>query len=359
MKVSVPGKLMVAGEFAVLEPYQPLVVMAVNRFVHVDLKAAETNELSLLDFQLEKIAWQWDSPNVIIQETDSRLHFVQRAMEVTMCYLEENQVALTPIRLQIHSELDDASGVKYGLGSSAAVVTGVVRSLLTYFLKEKPTDMLIFKIASIAHVLTQGNGSGADIAAASFRGVLKYTSFQAEWLLKEWREASSITDLVLKKWSYLTLERVEFPESLQVLVGWTGTAASTKHLVAKIKQMKNKAYETFLQESKMAVSTILAGMKKGDSTLFLNGIETNRKILSELGRTADVPIETDRLYQLAKSAESFQGAGKLSGAGGGDCGIVFVPRGAERGKVYEKWKQSNIVPLDLTVYQAETKKNDF
>ncbi|HLR55007.1 MAG TPA: phosphomevalonate kinase [Pseudogracilibacillus sp.] len=352
MKVSVPGKLMVAGEFAVLEPYQPLVVMAVNRFVQVQLNPATTNELSLLDFNLERLAWHWNSQNVIISEEDSRLRFVQQAMEVSLRYLEENQVVVTPVQLQIHSELDDASGVKYGLGSSAAVVTGVVRSLLTYFLTEKPTDMLVFKIASIAHVITQGNGSGADIAAASFHGVLKYTSFQAEWLLREWEETSSVTDLVRKTWDYLTLERVEFPRDLQVLVGWTGTAASTKHLVAKIKKMKNTAYETFLQESKNAVSMILAGMANDDSPLFLQGIETNRKVLSDLGRIADVPIETRRLYQLAKTAESFHGAGKLSGAGGGDCGIVFVSQETAREEVYVKWGKSGILPLELTVYHG-------
>src|SRR5699024_11612694 len=133
---------------------------------------------------------------VIISEEDSRLRFVQQAMEVSLRYLEENQVVVTPVQLQIHSELDDASGVKYGLGSSAAVVTGVVRSLLTYFFTEKPTDMLVFKIASIAHVVTQGHGAGADIAAASFHGVLKDTYFHAERLVREAAEALSVTELV-------------------------------------------------------------------------------------------------------------------------------------------------------------------
>src|SRR5699024_10837953 len=98
----------------------------------------------------------------------------------------------------------------------------------------KPTDMLVFKIASIAHVITQGNGSGADIAAASFHGVLKYISFHAEWMLREWEETSSVTDLVRKTWDYMTLVRVDFHSDLQVIVGWTGTAATTKHVVAKI-----------------------------------------------------------------------------------------------------------------------------
>lgn len=355
MKVSVPGKLMVAGEFAVLEPYQPLVVMAVNRFVHVDLEPADTNELSLLDFDLENLAWSWDSKHVVISGEDNRLQFVQQAMEVTMRYLEENDLPLTPVHLRIHSELDDVSGVKYGLGSSAAVVTGVVRSLLTFFLDEMPTNMLVFKLASIAHVVTQGNGSGADIAAASFHGVLKYTSFQAEWLLKEWEETATITGLVIENWKYLTVERVQFPADLQVLVGWTGKAASTKHLVGKIKQMKDKAYETFLKESAAAVSMILKGMDHNDTDLFLRGIEENHNVLSQLGRTANVPIETDQLYQLATSAQSFQGAGKLSGAGGGDCGIVFISRQANPDDIFSIWKEKSITPLDLTVYERELK----
>src|SRR5699024_595314 len=176
MKVSVPGKLMVAGQFAVLEPYQPLVVMAVNRFVQVQLNPATTNELSLLDFNLERLAWHWNSQNVIISEEDSRLRFVQQAMEVSLRYLEENQVVVTPVQLQIHSELDDASGVKYRLGSSAAVVPAVVCSTLIYFLTEKLTDMRVINAVSIAHVIIKENGLGANIAAGSFHDVLNYAA---------------------------------------------------------------------------------------------------------------------------------------------------------------------------------------
>src|SRR5690625_6487725 len=80
--------------------------------------------------------------------------------------LSEKSITLDNITLTIKSELDDESGVKYGLGSSAAVVTSVISALLTQFLPEEPSAMLIFKLAAISHVKTQGSGSGADVAAS-------------------------------------------------------------------------------------------------------------------------------------------------------------------------------------------------
>ena len=48
---------MVAGEYAVLEPHQPLIVMAVRRYVYVTIEKSKTNELHLTDFDLMNISW--------------------------------------------------------------------------------------------------------------------------------------------------------------------------------------------------------------------------------------------------------------------------------------------------------------
>src|SRR5699024_11349432 len=118
--------------------------------------------------------------------------------------------------LIIKSALDDESGKKDGLGSIASVVTSAVAVILNYFLPIKPADMLIFKLAAISHVKTQGNGSGADIAAATYGGVLEYSSFQADWLLEEIQCTESLTALVEKKWTYLTVKSITIPERLEI-----------------------------------------------------------------------------------------------------------------------------------------------
>src|SRR5699024_11854730 len=99
---------------------------------------------------------------------------------------------------------------------------------------------LIFKLASIAHVKIQGNGSGADIAASTYGGVLEYTSFQAEWLLKEIEQTSNIVELVEKEWKYLSINVTAFPPEVDIVVGWTGKTDSTKSYVNDIMRLRNK-----------------------------------------------------------------------------------------------------------------------
>lgn len=350
--VKTPGKLMLAGEFAVLEPGHRLLVTAVDRFVHVTIKAHEQNELTLFDFQLERLGWTWSGERIAIEHEDARLPFVQAAMETAFRYLQEWKIPVYPVAISVRSELDDASGIKYGLGSSAAVVTGVVRAILTQFLSVAPDQMVVFKLASIAHVHTQGNGSGADIAASTYHGVLEYTSFQAEWLLAEIGAANTIRTLVEKDWRYLSIRPVKLPTDLTMCVAWTGKAASTKHLVNEIKQLQYKdatAYTAFLQHSEQALSLLLEGVQRNDAACFLQGIRDNRLALAQVGKAAGVEIETKQLFELAMAAESVNGAGKLSGAGGGDCGIAFIPNHVQADKLQEKWRQAGIAPLDIRI----------
>src|SRR5690625_6203102 len=117
--------------------------------------------------------------------------------------LSEKSITLDNITLTIKSELADESGLKYGLGSSAAVVTSVISALLTQFLPEEPSAMLIFKLAAISHVTTQGSGSGADVAASSYGGILAYSSFQSAWLSEKYNRSSSIITFIECEWSFL------------------------------------------------------------------------------------------------------------------------------------------------------------
>ena len=341
---------MVAGEYAVLEPNYPLIVTAVDRFVYAIIKESNQNFLTLKDFGLRNIRWDYDHNELYIRSDDERIKFVKSALKVTLHYLQERQIKLPPVSLQIHSNLDDASGIKYGLGSSAAVVTAVVASILWKCFQEPPSKALIFKLASIAHVTTQGNGSGADIAASCYGGFLKYTSFQANWLITEYENMSSIRTLVEKDWPYLSIEKFTLPKSIYFYVGWTGKAASTAKLVDEILKLKSKNlgfYQTFLEKSEKAVQLIFHGLKNRDTSSLLKGIEINRRCLKELGTIANVDIETDKLKILIEIAKQYGAAGKPSGAGGGDCGIAFATSNQMGKNLVQAWETAGIKPLNI------------
>ncbi|MFD1412223.1 phosphomevalonate kinase [Oceanobacillus jeddahense] len=351
--VKVPGKLMIAGEFAVLEPYQDLAVMAVNRFVYATISEADSHQLTLSDFSLHNVPWTWHETDIHIESDDARLSFVKEALRITYRYMEEKGMPIRPMHVSTRSELDDASGVKYGLGSSAAIVTSIVAGVLHFqapALAEKDT---IFRLSALSHVITQGNGSGADIAASTYGGLLQFSSFQADWLLEAYQEADSITEVVEKDWKYYKSKPITLPANVCFCVGWTGSAASTKDLVNRVRLLKinnAEAYAAFLKDSENAVSQFLTGAKNNDINQLFQGIKANRKALDQVGKAADTKIETPDLAVLCNIAENLGGAGKPSGAGGGDCGIAFMPSEETAEQLALAWEEAGIKALTLSPF---------
>lgn len=348
--VKVPGKLMIAGEFAVLEPYQDLAVMAVNRFVYATVSESDSHQLTLSDFSLHRIPWGWKETDIHIESDDPRLSFVNDALRVTYRYLLEKKVPVRPMHVSTRSELDDASGVKYGLGSSAAIVTSIVAGVLHFQAPEMADKDTIFRLSALSHVITQGNGSGADVAASTYGGFLQFASFQADWLLRVYHEAESISEVISMNWKYYHSRTIQLPEQVYFCVGWTGKAASTKDLVNRIRLLKTNdaaLYQTFLTNSKRAVSMFLTGMERGNMDQLFAGIKANRRALFQVGEAADTRIETPQLTELCDLAEQLGGAGKPSGAGGGDCGIAFMPTKASAEKLALAWESVGIKPLSL------------
>ncbi|MFS0749459.1 phosphomevalonate kinase [Oceanobacillus sp. 1P07AA] len=348
--VKAPGKLMIAGEFAVLEPYHELAVMAVNRYVYATITESTDFRLSLEDFGLHDIPWSYKADKVQIQSNDKRFSFVADAIQITLTFLKEQEKQIPPFHLTTRSELDDASGVKYGLGSSAAIVTSVVSAILRFVAPRYATKEIIFRLAALSHVCTQGNGSGADIAASTYGGFRQYSSFQADWLLKTYQNASTISEVVDMEWTYYQSKKIRMPDFLNVCVGWTGTAASTKNLVQQIRLLKSSdsdAYEYFLQSSEEAVRLFLDGMNKENLDMLMTGVQKNRQALVYVGEKANTPIETPMLSNLCDLAERLGGAGKPSGAGGGDCGIAFMYSKEQVDNLFHAWKEVGIKPLTL------------
>ncbi|AVQ97721.1 phosphomevalonate kinase [Oceanobacillus iheyensis] len=349
MTIKVPGKLMIAGEFAVLEPYHQLVVMAVNRYVYTTIEESEQNRVSLHDFQLEDLKWDFEKGSLIIHTDNPKTVFVQEAMRIAMAYLHEQNIKPRSFAISVKSELDDASGIKYGLGSSAAVVTSVITAILKKYLPTYKQELL-FKLSSLAHVNVQGNGSGADVAASAYGGFLQYVSFQADWLKDAYKQTSNLSELVKQDWKYLSLKPVNMPDTVYVCVGWTGKPASTAKLVDELMLLKDSnpnAYQNFLDASEKAVTTFLKGMQQEDVDLLLAGVKQNRTALSEVGRQANVAIETPLLRTLCDLAEAHGGAGKSSGAGGGDCGIAFMPSMEKADALMKAWEKAGITPLSI------------
>lgn len=85
----------------------------------------------------------------------------------------------------------------------------------------------------------------------------------------------------------------------------------------------------------------------GNRETLFQGVQANRYALATVGEKAGVAIETPLLKTLCDLAEQYGGVGKPSGAGGGDCGIAFMPDKQKADQLQEAWQQVGIKLLTI------------
>lgn len=357
-----PGKLYIAGEYAVVENGYPAILVALDQFVtcSIEESAAEVGKIISRQYHNNALQWHRLGEQMVVDNRDNPFSYILSAIKVTEEYARSFARELRIFDLHIDSQLDSDSGKKYGLGSSAAVTVATVKALCRFYNLPVTKDE-IFKLAAIAHFEVQGNGSLGDVAASVYGGWIAYHSFDRQWLAQQ-RKYLDLRTLVDLPWPDLKIESLKAPSNLQLLIGWTGKPASTSQLVDKIslfKARQQKEYRQFLEDSKHCIQRMVDGFHNADLESIKNEIRYNRELLKQLGTNSGVHIETPVLNKLCEIAEDFGGAAKTSGAGGGDCGIVAIDRDSNFKLVLKKWAANNIEQLPLSVHFIENVKGEI
>lgn len=348
-----PGKLYIAGEYAVVETGYPAIIVALNQFVTVMVeKMPKYGSIISKQYQENSLLWQRDGDEMVFDNRDNPFHYILSAIKLTEVYAREQGKPLALYRLVVDSDLDSDDGKKYGLGSSAAVTVATVKALNSFYDLKMTSDQL-YKLSAIAHLDVQGNGSLGDIAASVYGGWIAYQSFDKGWLAAE-RRNHSLSELLNMDWPQLSIELLQAPEALRLLIGWTGSPASTSHLVDKIaivKAQKREQYQRFLSESRETIQSMIQGFRDHSLAAIQSCLRKNRALLSDLSQFSGVEIETTALKTMCELAEKAGGAAKSSGAGGGDCGIVLIDRARETAGLLKAWTENNIEPLTFQVHE--------
>lgn len=357
-----PGKLYIAGEYAVVENGYPAILVALDQFVtcSIEESAAEVGKIISRQYHNNALQWHRLGEQMVVDNRDNPFSYILSAIKVTEEYARSFARELRIFDLHIDSQLDSDSGKKYGLGSSAAVTVATVKALCRFYNLPVTKDE-IFKLAAIAHFEVQGNGSLGDVAASVYGGWIAYHSFDRQWLAQQ-RKYLDLRTLVDLPWPDLKIESLKAPSNLQLLIGWTGKPASTSQLVDKIslfKARQQKEYRQFLEDSKHCIQRMVDGFHNADLESIKNEIRYNRELLKQLGTNSGVHIETPVLNKLCEIAEDFGGAAKISGAGGGDCGIVAIDRDSNFKLVLKKWAANKIEQLPLSVHFIENVKGEI
>ncbi|MDX1625450.1 MAG: hypothetical protein R3323_02945 [Wenzhouxiangellaceae bacterium] len=299
LRAGAPGKLILVGEYAVLEG-APAVVAAVQRRARVTIESGGDG------------AGLVEAPQVVdeplrfrVDERGFRFDDAARARGLGMTArllpaLLECCASRTPIRriLVDTAALHAADGVKLGLGSSAAVAAALATAVAALVGREAPTlDALL----PTYRAALGGPASGADLAAALRGGWLRVQAGGGNLVADEW----------------------EPPPGLRILPVWTGRAADTADHVAAFRAWREGRPEEASDWLARAGSLSAAASGAGEVTGFLEACRAWTAMLDELGAAMDKPVLSDRHRPLLRLAASAGVLYKSCGAGGGDLGVAM------------------------------------
>ena len=191
-----------------------------------------------------------------------------------------------------------------GLGGSAALSVAIVRALdAALGLSRPPTE--VAEAALAAERVFHGNPSGIDTAMAAGAGVARYVKGQP-------------------------LAPVRLARPLQLVVGHSGQAGSTKETVASVGRQHARE-PARLEQVFDAVAAIVdngqRALERGALRDLGQLFTLNQKLLNTL------LLSTSRLEEMCQVADAAGALGsKLTGGGGGGCMIALVEdaHGAER-----------------------------
>jgi phosphomevalonate kinase len=284
VKVAAPGKLMLTGSYAVLEG-APAIVCAVNRLAVAggESRSSPSPEVVAAMAAMEEAT----APGVDVSELFSGSH---------------------------------SGGHKLGLGSSAAAVVaalGYVAAMRGQDLDDLHVRRGIFERAHAAHARVQSGGSGVDVAASTYGGVLRYQ-----------RGAEPLPG-PLPGPVRASIVPVVLPPGLHLDVYFCGQSVRTSEMRKRVDAfgLRDPAtYAARMGDLSAASVAAASAIDRRHGREFVEAACSTERGLTALGRDADVPIVPPFVRPIIEMAEAEDGAFLPSGAGGGD---VFVRLGLE------------------------------
>ena len=259
---SAPGKVLLSGEYAVLDG-AAAICMAVNR---------------------RAVATVGDSP-------DGRCRVATPGREFHNGEKFHIVEAVCGARPELTIELDTRAfvedGTKLGIGSSAALTAALVAAL----------GGDVYADALAAHRrLQRGSGSGVDVAAAVHGGLIEYRM-----------EGAAVNPLV-------------WPRDLAVRFIWTGVATST---TARLDMLESSAARPSRSVLRLAADDMAEAWRSGDANRILASYDPYIGALRQFSVDHGLGIFDAGHDELTDAATRADLVYKPAGAGGGDVGTLL------------------------------------
>ena len=337
LTASAPGKTILLGEYAVLEG-GPALVVAIERRATCRFEPGD---------EIVVVAPGVGAHRAVAATQARPLPFVAALCET---------MDIPRGRYTVDSgALYDETGArrqKLGLGSSAASSVAFAGAALAAHGQQMDDT---FRRAVFAHVMTahhrvQGGGSGADVAASTYGGVLRY-----RWVADPSTTAVDGTNgLEVPGVGTAYLEPLSVGRQ-RILAVWTGTPADTAVFIARVADHSRRDPEGAQRSMHALAAAAEAGIdawRATDRPALAVAAMATAATLDALGRAAAIEIVTDAHRAMRDCVKPFGGVIKPTGAGGGDLGWVITPEERDEVAALAALQRAGYVAWRLPIAKA-------
>jgi mevalonate kinase len=280
-EATAPGKLVIVGEYGVLEGASAIAAA-------VDVRA-----------------------RAVVSETGNRARnaLADAVIATVRDHFPDRQFADPGISINTDDffVVDDGERLKLGLGSSAAAIVALTGALMRTV--ELPTgETGILELCYAAHRAFQsGRGSGIDIAAALIGGVVGIQPGATG--------------------SAPAAASLNWPDGLLMLPVWSGRGASTPELLSQFESYRQRdsgGFERHMaQLRRFAESAYTAWAGGGPAAEIMTALAAYDEALRAMDHDGAIGIGTATHDALRSLSTEHGAVYKTSGAGGGDFGLAF------------------------------------
>ncbi|MBT9554616.1 MAG: hypothetical protein IV100_01250 [Myxococcales bacterium] len=320
VRVALPGKLMVAGEYSVLRPGGLALAFAAGVAIEVEAWRVPS-EADGLQLVRRDTGAAWKRAG----EVPADLRFLLAGLRAG---------GLTAGRVAAWAPRGTGIGdAKQGLGGSAAAV--VAGLLVAHRLRDIPIDPDRFVTAAVvAHAAEQGGrGSGYDVATIALGGATL-------WRVDHTDGAAAVSG---------TATALPLPTGLEIMTGFAGNSASTTKLVGRAMAALSPAErDAALEALGRPVGPLVAAVSAGDALAMRRAADDANDALRHFDRLTGAGIMTDRLETLLAAARELAPC-RVSGAGGGDSVIAFDVTPGPLAVLEGRWRQAGFSTQRYTV----------
>ncbi|NRA73611.1 MAG: diphosphomevalonate decarboxylase [Rickettsiales bacterium] len=279
-KTKTLGSIMIMGEHSVLHSH-PSIAASIDKYIYVTVKKNNLRKIHINSDYFGKY------------ETYISQIKPSKDFDIILAVLEKYREFLSEgIDVEVKSDFSP----EFGLGSSTAVLVGVISSLMLMLKRKITKQELLLEAITILKKI-RGAASGSDIAASIYEGVIYFDPR-----------------------SYV-VERIA--DYLPIIVAYSGYKTKTEDVIKKINFESQDHHldidDIYLKNGNLTKEAAIAIRNKDYVKLGMIMKFSNDILYKQLNLVTD---ELQDILEKFKKEKSIYGA-KISGAGLGDCAIAL------------------------------------